>query len=103
MNVLKLHQQSTVFTLLERQKTQREIHRLTGIDRKTIRKYAQLYRPPADDESNSPGVATGSGEAQGQIPPPRPPAPAAVSDAAFDACPAHARSACEPYRAWIEE
>ena len=27
----------------------------------------------------------------------------APADTAFDACPAHARSACEAYRAWIEE
>ena len=59
MNVLKLHQQHTVFTLLEREKGQREIHRLTGIDRKTIRRYEQLYRAQAGASSNSPGVATG--------------------------------------------
>jgi hypothetical protein len=42
VNVLKLHLQATVFTLLERGKSQREIHRLTGVDRKTIRKYERV-------------------------------------------------------------
>jgi len=45
---------------LERNKSQREIHRLTGIDRKTIRRYEQLYRAQAAEASNSSGVATGS-------------------------------------------
>jgi transposase len=103
VNVLKPQQQGTVFTLLERKKSQREIHRLTGIDRKTIRKYEELYRAQVAGGSNSPGVATGSGEAPGQIPPPRPPAAEAACDAPVEDCPAHARSACEPYRAWIAE
>lgn len=42
MNVLKPHLQSTVFTLLGRNASQREIHRLTGVDRKTIRRYRAL-------------------------------------------------------------
>ena len=79
MNVLKLHLQSTVFTLLERKKSQHEIQRLTGIDRKTIRRYEQLYRAQAANSptpatgsepgqaANSPGVATGSVPAQEQI------------------------------------
>ena len=82
MNVLKLHLRATVFTLLERNKSQREVQRLTGIDRKTIRKYQQLYRAqqPAED-SHSPGVATDSAESQRQIPPPRPPAPEGLAQA----------------------
>ena len=36
MNVLKPHLQATVFTLLERGQSQREIERLTGIDRKEV-------------------------------------------------------------------
>ena len=115
MNVLKLHLQSTVFTLLERKKSQHEIQRLTGIDRKTIRRYEQLYRAQAANSptpatgseqvpaANSPGVATGFVQALEQTPPPWPPAPVALADTALDACPAHARSACEPYRGWIEE
>ena len=41
---MKQHQQSTVFTLLELKKSQREIHRITGIDRKTIRRYMAILR-----------------------------------------------------------
>ena len=112
---MKQHLQATVFTLLERNKSQYEIQRLTGIDRKTIRRYEQLYRAQAANSptpatgsglvqaANSPGMATGFVPAQGQTPPPWPPAPAAVTDTALDACPAHVRSACDGYRAWIEE
>ncbi|MEY9403741.1 hypothetical protein ABIF66_000977 [Bradyrhizobium japonicum] len=72
LNVLKRHLQSTVLTLLDRNTSQREIHRLTGVDRKTIRRYQALR---AGAEANSPGeVTTGSVSADGQIPPPRPPA-----------------------------
>jgi transposase len=103
VNVLKLHLQATVFTLLGRGKSQHEIHRQTGIDRKTIRKYERLYRrQQAEADSNSPGVATGSGEADSQIPPPWPPAAAGVSAQAGRPIARHARSACEPHRAWIE-
>ncbi|MHC2384998.1 hypothetical protein ACVIHA_009427 [Bradyrhizobium liaoningense] len=69
LNVLKRHLQSTVLTLLDRNTSQREIHRLTGVDRKTIRRYQALR---AGAEANSPGeVTTGSVSADGQIPPPR--------------------------------
>jgi hypothetical protein len=55
VNVLKLHLQATVTTLLERGKSQREIHRLTGIDRKTIRKYEHIYHAQqVEADSNSP-------------------------------------------------
>ncbi|MHC2560200.1 hypothetical protein ACVIVD_002194 [Bradyrhizobium liaoningense] len=58
LNVLKRHLQSTVLTLLDRNTSQREIHRLTGVDRKTIRRYQALR---AGAEANSPGeVTTGS-------------------------------------------
>ena len=60
MNVLKPHLKSTVFTLISQGISQREIHRLTGIDRKTIRFYAKSV--PADvagDDSNSSTPATG--------------------------------------------
>ena len=55
MNVLQPHLQSTVFTLLDRNASQREIHRLTGVDRKTIRRYLALR---AGAEANSPGEVT---------------------------------------------
>ena len=83
MNVLKPHRQTTITTLLAAGASQRQIERVTGIDRKTIRTYQQRF---ACEQSNSPGVATGSPV---QIPPPRPPVQPTVS-------------ACEPYRAFVE-
>ena len=71
MNVLKPNQRATVITLLERNTPQREIARITGIDRKTIRSYHARWLL---DPSNSPGVATGSEAVATQIPPPWPPA-----------------------------
>ena len=95
---MKPHLQSTVFTLLDRNASQREIHRLTGVDRKTIRRYRALR---ADAEANSPGeVTTGPVSVDGQIPPPRPPASGASGATAAGSL---ARSACEPHRTWIEE
>src|SRR5207244_3746604 len=47
--------------------------------------------------ANSP-MATGSVDLADQIPPPRPPALSGSNPA----IPAHARSACEPHRVWIE-
>jgi transposase len=101
VNVLKPHLQSTVFTLLERNKSQRQIQRLTGIDRKTIRRYQAIFESQQASAANSPGVTTGSEPAATQIPPsPRPPAMVAAAPAtAFN----FARSACEPYREWIEQ
>jgi transposase len=80
---LKPHKKTTVLTLLAAGKSQHEIGRITGIDRKTIRSLAQRIIVA---EANSPRVATGSPV---QILPPRPPAPGTVS-------------ACEPYREFIE-
>lgn len=93
---MKSHLRITVATLLRGGHSQREIERVTGVDRKTIRRYGRAL--DAVPEAISPGVATGSegresGVGEGQIPPPRPPAPA----------PKEARSACEEHRAWIEE
>jgi len=100
MNVLKPNLKTTVETLLEKGISQREINRKTGINRKTIRRYCQLYHlAPAEDndDSNYPtgeGVATGFWVEPRQNPPPRPPA--------LEGAPKHARSACEPHREWIE-
>jgi transposase len=88
VNVLKSHLRITIDTLLKSGAPQREIERRTGVDRKTIRRYARA--------ANSSGVATGSEAAGGQTPPPRPPAPVAKAQAACTT------SACEPHRAWIE-
>ncbi len=98
MNVLKPALQSAVRTLLSNEISQREINRKTGIDRKTIRRYARSYDLTAVQEaefSKSPTPATGSGSPADQIPPPWPPAAEAK-------IPKHARSACEPHREWIE-
>ena len=88
MNVLKSHLQTTLRTLIERNASQREIERVTGIDRKTIRSYQKRF---AAELSNSPGVTTGS---DGQIPPPRPPTDPVTAP--------ESSSACEPHRAYIE-
>lgn len=76
---MKSHLQITIATLLARGVSQHEIARRTGVDRKTIRRYAR---------ANSP-MATGSPAPSAQIPPPRPPALQG--------------STCEPHRAWIEQ
>ena len=87
MNVLKPHLQTTIATLLRAGRSQREIERATGIDRKTIRTYQLRF---AAEQANSSGVATGS-ELQIPPPPPRPPAGAQPSVSAY-----------EPHRAFIE-
>jgi hypothetical protein len=51
VNVLKANLRISVQTLLDAGKSQREIWRVLGVDRKTIRRIAR--------ESKSPGVATG--------------------------------------------
>lgn len=102
MNVLKPDLQATIKTLLSKGMGQREIQRKTGIDRKTIRRYAQSFNmvlPEETEHSKSPAkqnVATGSGASTPQNPPPRPPVPEGGQ-------PSHARSACEGHREWIEE
>jgi hypothetical protein len=77
----KPNQRATVITLLERSTPQREIARITGIDRKTIRSYHQRWLA---DLSNSPGVATGSEAVATQIPHPGhrllPPLPTACAN-----------------------
>ena len=99
---MKPHLQTTVWTLLEAGASQREIQRVTGIDRKTIRGYQKRFATAT--VSNSPGVATGSlgvttGSAQ-QIPQPWPPASGLASP--LTAVAAASASACEPHRAFIE-
>ena len=88
--------------MLEAGASQREIQRITGIDRKTIRGYQKRFAAAA--AANSPGVATGSlGVAAGaaeQIPPPWPPTSALPSP--LTAVAAASASACEPHRAFIE-
>jgi len=85
---LKPHLQTTIWTLLQANASQREIERVTGISRHTIRAYQQRF---AADPSNCPGVATGSEAVATQIAPPWPPAPVPV-----------ATSLCEVHRDFIE-
>lgn len=106
---MKPNLQTTVITLIENGVSQHEIHRKTGIDRKTIRKYAPVSGVfPGGKISNSP-VATGPVMTGAQIPPPRPPGRIESQEAGEErfldsvVIPAHARSACEPHRTWIEE
>ncbi len=95
-------------TLLKRGVPQREIERHTGVDRKTIRRYAAIAR-----SANSSTPATGSEAPDGQTPPPRPPAFKEEGAAAEPALapwavtvptgPSRSTvSACEPHRAWLE-
>ena len=89
MNVLKPHLQTTITTLLEAGTSHRQIERVSGIDRKTIRTYAKRIE---ELKANSSGVATGTPEpTPEQTPPPRPPAQVKLTT-----------SICEPYRAFIE-
>ena len=89
LNVLKPHLQTTIWTLLSSRTSQREIERVTGIDRKTIRSYQKRF---AEQQANSPGVSTGSPK---QIPPPCPPATEQSGQPGTG-------SACEPYREFIQ-
>lgn len=90
-NVLKPHLQTTLLTLLASNTSHRQIERVTGIDRKTIRTYAKRI-DELKVKANSPGVATGTpDDTPGQIPPPRPPVVAKSTP-----------STCEPHRAFIE-
>ena len=104
MNVLKPHLKSSVLTLVQREVSQHEISRKTGVDRKTIRKLARAVGLAlAGGESNSPTPATGPESLSGQIPPPRPPAGEAGGEAVCrPRLPAHALSACEAHREWIQ-
>ena len=89
MNVLKPHLQTTIWTLLKGGATQREIERITGISRHTIRTYQQRL---AADPANCPGVAT---DPPSQTAPPWPPTFRPVSLSL-------ATSKCEPHRAFID-
>ncbi len=89
---MKPHLQTTIWTLLGANASQREIERVTGISRHTIRTYQQRF---AAQQANCPGVATGSKAVASQTAPPRPPAFAIDSGSA-------ATSLCEPHREFIE-
>ncbi|MGF6851194.1 hypothetical protein OKW29_000080 [Paraburkholderia sp. CI3] len=101
MNVLKPHLQSTVFTLLERNKSQRQIQRLTGIDRKTIRRYQAIFESEKSASANSSMVTIGSETVVTQTPPP--PRPPASDDSGKTTAFNFSRSASELHREWIEQ
>lgn len=83
---MKPHLQTTIWTLLKAKASQREIERVTGISRHTIRSYQKLFESQAA-ASPSPQERT-----QGiQTAPPRPPTPVATTI-----------SYCEAYRDFIE-
>ena len=103
---MKPHLRTTVETLLRAGASQHEIERRTGVDRKTIRRYARL--------ANSPTPATGFSGSDAQVPPPRPPGPGEAAAAAVVppepvAAPGSSTSsasscvsACAAHREWIE-
>lgn len=89
---MKPHLQTTIWTLLGKGSTQREIERLTGISRHTIRAYHKQFlarATTADGESGGEPVQTA---------PPWPPAPVTGGVVALVA----SLSVCEPYRSYIE-
>ena len=88
MNVLKPHLQTTIRTLLEAGATQREIERVTGVSRHTIRGWQKRF---AEEAANCSRVATDPIGQSDQTAPPRPPTR-----------PPATPSSCEPYRAFIE-
>ena len=92
MNVLKPHLQTTIWTLLRNNATQREIARVTGISRHTIRAYQKRFA--AEGGALGPDAAS---DASAQTAPPWPPARSPVAAAAS------LLSTCEPHRAFIEE
>ena len=91
MNVLKLHLQTTIWTLLKAGSSQRQIERATGISRHTIRAYKEKF-----DSQNLDATAD---QVSGpiQTAPPWPPTPAAAATKQLIGA-----SICEPYRDYIE-
>jgi len=67
LNVLKPHLQTTIATLLASNTSHRQIERVTGIDRKTIRTYAERIE---ELKANFSGVATGTPDQISQLRPP---------------------------------
>ena len=88
---MKPHLQTTIWTLLGKGSTQREIERVTGISRHTIRSYHKQFVAQGNAASASDGESV-------QTAPPWPPAPVADGVAKL----VESLSACEPYRSYIE-
>ena len=110
MNILKPNKKTTIITLSNSGISQREIHRKTKIDRKTIKKYilqngqgsqvglnSKSPTPATGFDSKSPTPATGS---ENKIFENHLPQSPAQNESKI---PSHAKSACEPHREWIEK
>ncbi len=82
----------SVHTLLDAGKSQREIERVLGVDRKTIRRIQQQSKSPGVTTGNCGVKAVETAETSEQNPPPRPPAQKPLATP----------SACELHREWIE-
>lgn len=107
MNVLTSDKKSTIKTLLKQGVSQHEIHRKTGLDRKTIRNYAKqvgrISETGSDSKSSTPEeVATGFLTPEIQNPPPWPPAHDEPGHR-VEVVSTLSGSACELYREWIEK
>jgi len=100
MNVLKPSLKTTIKILLSKGISHREIASKTGINRRTIRRYARMFDlgviEASSHDSKCPTPATGFEPWGIQNTPPWPPA--------FELkMPKQIRSACESHREWIEE
>lgn len=107
MNVLKKQKQNDVLALVRAKISFREIEERLGVRRETASKYALeagLWPPTSKSKPATAGeAATGFDFKTGQRSPPWPPDGGASNpDIAPAKIPAHARSACESHREWIE-
>jgi transposase len=100
-----MQKQNDVLALVRAGFSFREIEERLGVHRETASKYAKaagLWEPPPKPATEL-GVATGSDFKTGQTAAPWPPDGSALnSEAVATKIPAHARSACETHREWIE-
>jgi transposase len=88
LNVLKSQVRITVQMLLRQGRSQREIAKVTGVDRKTIRRYGRLE---GDSAEGGGAAATAT------------PTPPILEPSFAQAQPNQVQSACELHRQWIEE
>ena len=88
---MKLHLQTTIWTLLKAGSTQRQIERATGISRHTIRAYKKKF------DSQSPDSCADQASTPIQTAPPWPPTQAAAPTEQLTGA-----STCEPYRDYVQ-
>jgi hypothetical protein len=91
VNVLKLHLQTTIRSLLKAGSTQRQIERVTGISRHTIRAYKKKF------DSQNLDASADQASAPVQTAPPWPPIPPSAPAEQLTGA-----SICEPYRDYVE-